>query len=119
MKHRAGIPEKERRKRSRLAQIVHDKPLLKGGLVTMARTCGKKGCKCNQGDKHVSLYLSAKVDKKPKMIFIPSALEKQVRAWVQNYKAATSIIEEISTAHVEKVLAMKEKSKSGKKRVSR
>jgi len=119
MRHRSQIPEKERRNRSRLVQIAHEKPLLRGGLVTMARTCGKKGCKCNKGEKHVSLYLSTKVDRKQKMVFIPSALEKQVRAWVKNYKDALSILEEISGAQVEKFLEMKTEAKDKKKSAGR
>ena len=83
----------------------------------MARACGKKGCKCNQGEKHVSLYLAAKVDGKPKMIFIPHALERPVRGWVQNYKEAASILEELSGAQVEKVLAMKTEAQGRKKSV--
>jgi len=41
MKHRTALPENERRARSRATQLIHDKPLIVGGLVEMANTCGK------------------------------------------------------------------------------
>ena len=119
MRHRSHLSAQERQCRSRLARIAHDRPLLKGGLVTMSRTCGKKGCKCNQGERHVSLYLSTKVDGKPKMIFVPSALEKQVRAWVQNYREAAAILEEVSGAQVGKFLAAKTQAKAQRKSAGR
>ena len=51
MKHRTALPENERRARSRATQLIHDKPLIVGGLVEMANTCGKPNCKCTKGEK--------------------------------------------------------------------
>ena len=115
MRHAGVLPSPERRRRSRLAQIVHEEPLLKGGLVTMARTCGKKGCKCQQGEKHVSLYVAAKIGGKAKMVFVPPALERQVRAWVETYQEAAAILEQLSALQMEKLQREKAAAKAGRK----
>jgi hypothetical protein len=119
MRHRSHIPEKERRSRSRLAKLIVERPWVKGGLVAMSRTCGKAGCRCRRGEKHVSLYLSTKVVGKAKMVFVPAALEKQVRVWVQTYKDAAAILESLSGAQVEKLLALKAEARPRKKAADR
>ena len=116
MRHRTHLSARERQCRSRLAQIAHDRPLLKGGLVTMSRTCGRKGCRCNRGEKHVSLYLAAKVGGKPKMIFIPPALEERVRVLVSTHKDAAALLEEVSGFGLERLVADKAKTKAEGKR---
>ena len=46
----------ERDARSQAVQRVADQALLRGSLVRMERTCGKKNCRCQQGQKHPALY---------------------------------------------------------------
>ena len=57
--------------------------LLRGSLVEMRRTCGKKGCRCQQGQKHPALCLAIRWGGQRKMIYIPHALEETVRRWVE------------------------------------
>jgi hypothetical protein len=61
VKSRSQRPSGERHARSCAVQHIADNPLLRGSLVSMARTCGKAGCHCQQGKKHVSLYLAVRV----------------------------------------------------------
>ena len=61
MRHRGYLPAKERQARSRLAKLLHEKPLLIGSLVSMPRVCGKPGCKCTRGELHPGLYLALRV----------------------------------------------------------
>lgn len=98
MRHRGFLPSKERQVRSRLAKILHDKPLLIGSLVSMPRVCGKAGCKCAQGELHPGLYLSLRVGGKRKMIHVPSTLETQVRQWVGTYQEVWRLMEKVSEA---------------------
>jgi len=81
MKHRSQMSKEERAARSKVAKLIHDHPFIEGGLVRMARTCGKDGCKCTKGHKHVSWYLATRYAGKRKMIYIPADMEKEVRAW--------------------------------------
>ena len=60
MPTRSQRSPKERDARSRAVKRVAEQSLLRGSLVEMARTCGKTGCRCQQGQKHVSLYLAVR-----------------------------------------------------------
>jgi len=78
----------------------------------MARSCGKKNCKCAKGEKHVSLYLSTRVGKSRKMIYVPSDLEAQARALVENFRAVEELIETMSQASLKRFLEKKAKRSS-------
>jgi len=79
-------------------------PMLRAGLVTMARTCGKKTCKCAKGQKHISLYLSLKVRGTRKMIYVPPALEETARSWAGNYREAAALWEKMLQEYLEQFL---------------
>jgi hypothetical protein len=102
----------ERSARSRLAQILHDHDVIYGSVVSMARTCGKAGCRCARGEKHVSLYLSTKVEGKRRMIYIPEELEAEVRRRVAAYHEVEQLTEVVSAACVNRVLERKRERKS-------
>jgi hypothetical protein len=62
MPPRPSLPAAERAVRSRLLKLLAAaQPLARASLVTMRRVCGKAGCRCAQGEKHVSLYLAARL----------------------------------------------------------
>jgi len=107
MRHRGHISGAERRGRSRLAKLVHDRRMLRGSLVTMARRCGSPGCKCNRGEKHVSLYLSIRHNGKRKMIYVPPAWEATIRSWVQTYQQVSRLTDEVSQASLHRFLKEK------------
>jgi len=96
MLHRQHLPDKERTARSKAVKSLHDKPFIAGGLVKMARTCGKANCKCTRGEKHISWYLSTRHKGVRKMIFIPQQWEKDIFEWVNTYKEITRQIDIIS-----------------------
>jgi hypothetical protein len=108
MRHRSHLPAGERAVRSRLAQLVHSQRLLRGSVVTMSRTCGKQGCKCTRGDRHVSLYLSIRAGKKRRMIYIPLGWQERVRSWVEASHEADGLLEKISQACLECFLKEKQ-----------
>jgi hypothetical protein len=101
----------ERRARSRLAQLLHDHELIKGSLVTMTRECGKEGCRCTRGEKHVSQYLSVKIDGKRRMLYVPGDMVKDVRRRVEAYREVERLTETVSNACVARVLEQKRKRK--------
>lgn len=70
--------------------------ILKAGIVKMTRKCGKAGCHCAQGKGHVSHYLSMRVGKGRKMVYIPGGMEAQVREWVNVYKEINEAIDQLS-----------------------
>ena len=104
MKHRGYLPEQERIARSKLMKLLHDQPFLAGGLVKMARTCGKANCKCARGDKHVSWYLSTRHKNSRKMINIPRQWEKELFEWVKTYKEIMKQTDSISQQCLERFM---------------
>lgn len=117
MPRRAEIPAKDRAARSRLIKLLAaSEPLARASLVTMARVCGKKGCKCAQGQKHVSLYLAARVGKARKMLYVPPELEALARRLVANSQSAEELLEAMSQAELERFLALKAGAQAGPRR---
>lgn len=104
MKHRTVLSEKERRARSQATQLIHDKPLIVGGLVEMARTCGKPKCKCTAGEKHKSWYLSLRHKGKRKMIHIPRACEEDIFEGIKTYQEVWERMGLISDANLERII---------------
>ena len=104
MKHRNYLSQKERGARSKAAKLVHDKPLIVGGLVEMARTCGKPKCKCTAGEKHKSWYLSLRHKGKRKMINIPRACEADIFEGIKTYQEVWERLGLISDASLERII---------------
>ena len=111
MHHRGYLPTKERQARSRLAQLLHQKPLLIGSLVSMPRVCGKAGCKCSRGDLHPGLYLALRVGEKRKMIHVPPSLEAKVRQWVRTYQEIWRLMEKVSQACYQRFFQEKQQAR--------
>ena len=108
MPRRAQLPPKDRAARSRLVQLLTAaKPIARASLVTMARSCGKKGCKCADGQKHVSLYLAARLGQARKMFYVPPELEPLVRSLVHNASKVEQLLEEMSQASLERFIQQK------------
>jgi len=112
MASRNSFSSEERAARSRLAQLLHEHEVIAGSVVTMARRCGKKGCHCEHGEKHVSLYLSTKIEGKRRMVYIPPELEDQVRRAVGVYRESEMLTEAVSKACVSRVLKQKRERKN-------
>ena len=114
MPPRIQLPLKDRKARSRLIKLLAAaRPLAHASLVTMIRHCGKKGCKCAQGEKHVSLYLAARIGKTRKMLYVPSELEEAARRLVQNAKVVQGLLEEMSQAALERFIQSKARPEEG------
>jgi len=112
MTHHSQLPPKDRAARSRLIQfLAADNTFARASLVSMARACGKKGCKCATGEKHVSLYLATRVGKTRKMLYVPPELEDLARALVDNVRKAEELIEEMSQASLERFAQQKAQRK--------
>lgn len=86
----------ERDARSQAVQRVANQALLRGSLVRMQRTCGKKSCRCQQGEKHPALYLAIRYAGRRTMIYIPPPLEETVRLWVQTGQELDGLLDTIS-----------------------
>jgi hypothetical protein len=96
---KAKMSLKERDLRSRLTKLIQGKGLIRGTLSTRTNTCGKSNCKCAHGEKHVALYLVVSQDGKPRQLFIPQSYDKKVRQWIDEYRRAEQLLQEIADIH--------------------
>jgi len=106
--HRSRLPSFERRRRSRLTQLVHSYPLLRGTLSVRSRQCGKPNCHCARGELHVSLYLVQSHDGKARQLYVPQAWEERVRRAVRNHQEIQGLIEELSELEWKRLRQRKE-----------
>lgn len=107
MKSRSQRSAKERDARSRAVRRVANDSLLRGSLVQMRRVCGKKGCHCEQGEKHPALCLALRDQGKRRMIYVPAALEETVREWVQNARDVDELLDLVSGYSYQEFLRQK------------
>lgn len=119
MTSRSQRPARERDARSHAVKSVADQPLLRGSLVEMRRTCGKEGCRCQQGEKHPALYLALRDQARRRMIYIPPALEETVRAWVRTARDVDQLLDLISTYCYQELLQKKARILKGPRRSRR
>lgn len=89
---------------SRVRQFVARGPLLAASLVEIARTCGRVGCRCLSGHKHVGHYLTFKADGKTRTVYVPQDLLKEVCSWIQEHKRLKQLGKEISQLSIARVL---------------
>jgi len=104
--------ERSRREKdllSKLSGMINYSEYIHANLVNVARTCGNKNCRCiTKGQKHISLYLTTvRKDGARKMIYIPKALEEEVKNMVARYFKIRDIIEEVSDINLKRVLLKK------------
>ena len=108
----AHMSAQERAFRSRLAQLLHQQPLIRATVSVRRVTCGKRGCRCAQGDRHRAVYLMCRVQGKTRQVFVPASLEEEVRRWVANYHLVQELLEKVSEQAWQEVAARKEKTRS-------
>ena len=73
--------------RARLDAILASRgPLIRGAFGTRARVCGKPGCRCLRGEKHVSKYLAATDAGKVRQVHVPESDVQHVAESVERYR---------------------------------
>lgn len=96
MGHRNYIPKNLRKIYSQLHKLIEQKQFIRGSLVYLRNTCGKGNCKCNKGERHVSLYIRQSLNGKPKTTLIPKANWDKIKEMNKRYKEIQKLLEEIS-----------------------
>ena len=85
-----------RRRDARVKQLARAGPLLAGSLVRIAKHCGRAGCRCQRGEKHVGWYLTRYHAGKTQTTYVPVDLVEEVRAWVKEHRRVRRLVQEIS-----------------------
>lgn len=88
---------------SRIRRFVARGPLLAASLVQIAKHCGRQGCHCQTGSKHVGHYLTFAVDGKTHTVYVPKDLIREVRAWIQEHRRLKQLGREISQLSIARV----------------
>lgn len=70
--------------------------VMRGSLVTMRRTCGKKSCRCARGALHASLYVSQSSGGKTRMAYVPAECAQAVREWIRRCQRVRTLMERMS-----------------------
>jgi hypothetical protein len=102
-------PDSQGLQRSRASRIIEQRAIIAGSIVDMIHTCGKPGCRCVAGEKHVSPYLAVRRKGKRTMISIPRYLEGEIRRSVCDYKELMTLIDALSTQSINAFVANKKR----------
>ena len=86
MLNKGNLLKEELAIRSQLAKLIHRKLFVYGSMVTSERKCGKANCRCQKEGGHISSYLSVRMGKKRKMVFVPQPMVAEVKQWIESYK---------------------------------
>ena len=89
---------------SRVRKLAARGPVLSASLVEIAKHCGRSGCRCQSGHKHVGHYLTFKVAGKTRTVYVPQDLVQEVRAWIQEHKRLKQLGQEISQLSIARVM---------------
>jgi hypothetical protein len=105
---RCSLPTGERKRRSRLTQIVSGQRFLRGTLAPRLRRCGKPNCRCAHGQLHASLYIVQSQGGKPRQVCVPKEWEARLRQSVQGYQEIQQRLEELSEVEWQRLLDRQE-----------
>lgn len=105
---RSQMTPAERETRAKLAKMVHWNEFLRGTLTLRRNTCGKAGCRCSRGEKHLCLYLAQGENGKYRQIYISRESEGRVRTWVKQYKEIQKLMEKLSKIYWQKLERQRE-----------
>lgn len=92
---RSQMMPSEREWRAKLSKMIHWTEYLRGTLCIRKGMCGKPGCKCTRGEKHVHLVLQRSDAKRIRQLYIPRAMEKRVRRSLKEYRTIKELLEKI------------------------
>ncbi len=96
-KHRTLV---ERMCLARVKKLSARGPVLAASLVRKGKRCGRPGCHCEEGEKHMGYYLTFKRDGKTKTIYVPLDMVEEVRGWIREHKRLKQLSREISELSV-------------------
>ena len=112
---RAAMSAHERELRSRAVQLLSSCGLLHGYIVEREKSCGRKGCRCERGDKHPATYVYRRQNGKLRQLYVGKAHDANVRRWVAQDKELRALLEEIWEINWQRVRGGAARRNKGKK----
>ena len=77
--------------------------VMRGSIVLLSRKCGRKNCRCAQGEPHQGWALSSSLKGKTKMLTLPEKNLPEVKAALQRYDMAMKKLEREAMAGIERM----------------
>ena len=88
---------------SRVKKLKAAGPVLVASLVQIAKRCGRTGCHCQSGEKHVGTYLTFKEQGKTRTVYVPLELREEVARWIAEHRRLKQLMRELSALSVARV----------------
>ena len=92
------LKQRQQQLKTKIKQLLD---LLIGSVVSYHMKCGKKNCKCVQGERHVCFYLSLKKQGKTVNSYLPKYLVDKARQMTDNHKQLKQVLAELSEVNLE------------------
>lgn len=83
---RARLQQTERAREEQVEALLQADAMVAGSFVRQTRTCGKSGCRCTRGERHVATYLSRSVGGVTQMVYVPGGDEVAVSTKADRYR---------------------------------
>jgi hypothetical protein len=97
-------------------KVTHGPLVVRGSIVTLRRRCGKRSCRCVDGDPHETPALSYSVEGKTKMLTLSEAEVEEVKEALGRYEAARGELEARALAGIETLRSRRQRSEAGGRR---
>lgn len=91
----------EKRRDELLAELHSLGNLMRGSLVQTRVKCGRKGCMCESGEKHIKPHLSVNLHGRTRGCYVGHVREAAVSALLREYQHAWRIIEDLTEVNLE------------------
>jgi hypothetical protein len=88
---------------ARIKRLKATGPVLAASLVTIKKHCGRAGCHCQRGEKHIGHYLTYKEKGKTHTVYVPLDLLGEVKAWIAEHRRLRRLAREISQLSIARV----------------
>lgn len=91
----------ENRRDGLLAELRSLGNLMRGTLVETKVKCGRKGCVCESGAKHVKVHLSVNLNGRTRGCYVGQARQEAVSLLLTEYQRAWKIIGDLTEVNLE------------------
>ena len=81
---------------ARLKELTARGPVVTASLTESRRTCGRFGCRCYRGEKHISHRLTFKEAGRTRSVYVPVGRVEEVREWVAEARRLQGLLKECS-----------------------
>lgn len=88
---------------ARVKKLDATGPVLAASLVKIKKHCGRPGCHCQRGEKHVGNYVTYKEKGKTRTVYVPLDLLEEVKAWIAEHRRVKRLSQEISQLSIARI----------------